>query len=352
MKRVSALVLPVLFATFFFADSLPGFEPLPSPVSNNAVAGVKYQRRFYLVSLMGIGPKKTWNAVTNATYFLDSNTQSWSQGRPVPGPVGRIAAAAAGANEQIFLFGGAVIDAQNRERMVSDVNVYQPGDDRWYSGADLPVAVADAVAGVFRDRFIYLIGGGTNGGPVNNVQVYDTEKDRWQQATPMPGPPVYGHAGAVVDDTILYVDGAQQNPARQPAFVASDECWIGRIDHKDPVKIAWSKLASHPGNARFRIAAGGSDKDKKIYFAGGSNAPYLDNGMGYDGKPAEPIAMAFDFNLRSQKWELISESLPKPRMDAHILLITPEGLLLVGGMTSGQTVTAEVSLLPKEARNK
>jgi N-acetylneuraminic acid mutarotase len=351
MKQLRFALLPLLLTSFFYADSLPGFEPLPAPVSNNAVAGVKAGRRYYVVSLMGLGAKKTWDDVTDATYSLDSDTQSWSKGRPVPGTAGRIAAAAAGVNGQIVLFGGAVVDAQGREAIVPDVNVYDPEGDHWSRGADLPVPVADAVVGVYRDRFVYLLGGRSNHGPVTNVQVYDAEKDHWQQGTPLPHA-VFGHAGALVGDVIVYVDGARIDPAGTPPYAVSEECWMGKIAHKDPSKIEWSKIASHPGSAHFRMAAGGSDKDKKVYFFGGSIVPYLENGQGYNGKPAPPSSEAFDFNLHASRWEMISENDGQPRMDTHVLIVTPEGLLVVGGMESGQKVTATVSLIPKEIKTK
>src|SRR5260370_31563802 len=73
------------------------------------------------------------------------------------------------------------------------------------------VAVRDAVAGLYRDRYIYLIGGFSKTGPTNQVQVYDTGLDKWSQATPSPGTSVFGHAGAGLGDTIIYVDGAKTN---------------------------------------------------------------------------------------------------------------------------------------------
>jgi hypothetical protein len=70
----------------------------------------------------------------------------------------------------------------------------------------------------------------------------------------------------IIDEIIriVYVDGAYKNPAvDRPKYVASDECWMGKIDHHDPKKIQWSKLPSHPGTAVYRIATGGSEKDQK-----------------------------------------------------------------------------------------
>ena len=86
-------------------------------------------------------------------------------------------------------------------------------------------------------RFVYLIGGRSLNGPVNNVQVYDVEKDTWTQATPFPGTPAFGMAGGMADEAIVVVDGAKPGASGGPRYVASDECWLGKIDHKDPSKI-------------------------------------------------------------------------------------------------------------------
>jgi N-acetylneuraminic acid mutarotase len=236
---------------------------------------------------------------------------------------------------------------------VPDVNIYEPAHDQWSRGPDLPVPVGDAVVGLYHDRYIYMIGGRSSKGPVSDVQLFDVEKNRWSQATALPGGAVFGHAGGLVGETIVFVDGARSNPAgNSPRFVASDECWIGKIDHHNPGKVDWSKLPSHPGNARFRIAAGSSERDEKVYFAGGSDNPYDYNGIGYDGKPAEPSAVTFAFDLHSNKWETLNENTPNPTMDHRGLLVTREGLVIIGGMEKGQQVSARVALLSKEPKAK
>jgi N-acetylneuraminic acid mutarotase len=217
----------------------------------------------------------------------------------------------------------------------------------------MPAPLDDSVIGVFRDRYIYLIGGWSKTGATREVQIYDAEKNNWLQGTPISGTPVFGHAGALVGDTIIYVDGARKNSsAGEPKYVASDECWMGKIDHRDPAKIEWSKLPTHPGPARFRIAAGGSEKDQMIYFSGGTDNPYNYNGVGYDGQPSEPSSVTFAFNLRNGKWQVIDENSPNPSMDHRGLVVTPQGLLLVGGMQKGQQVTGRVAVLPKSAKAK
>jgi hypothetical protein len=165
------------------------------------------------------------------------------------------------------------------------------------------------------------------------------------QATPIPGTPVFGHAGAIAGDTIVYVDGASLAPAgTNPKYVPSSECWMGKIG-KDNTKIEWTKLPGHPGPARYRIAAGAAEKDSRIYFFGGTDNPYNYNGIGYNRQPSEPSPVTFAFNLRSGKWETINENTPDPSMDHRGLLVTHRGLLIVGGMEKGQQVTPKVAIV-------
>jgi hypothetical protein len=331
------------------ADS--GVEPLPEPISNNAVAILRVKGQLELFSLMGMGPKKTWDAVSNEAHELDAESGKVYSIHAVPGTAGRVGAMAAGVANHVFLMGGYVL-FQGGGMAVPDVGKYELEHDRWFRQADIPVAVGDAVIGVYRDRYIYLVGGRANGGPVTDVQIYDVEKNRWSQGTPI-GTAVFGHAGALVGDTIIYVDGAVRNSeGNSPRYIASDECWSGKINHHNPSKIEWTKLPGHPGIARFRIAAGDSEKDEMIYFSGGSDTPHDNAGIGYDGRPAEPSPMTFAFNLRTHKWQVIDENTPNPTMDHRGLLVTKQNLVIIGGMENGQKVTSRIIALPKEANAK
>ena len=337
----AALLLPFLHAQ-------EQLQPAPVPISNNAVVGLRVSGQFLVYSLTGMGAKKTWNAISNAAYAYNTKYETWTTIRPVPGS-GRLGAVAVAVKEQIFLFGGYVPDPRGVQAIVPDVAIYEPTALRWYRGAEMPTAVRDAVAGVYRDRWIYVIGGFSKQGPTNQVQLYDTETDKWSHATATPGAPVFGHAGGIVNDSIVYVDGATMSHVKEgPGIVTSDESWIGKIDRRDPHKIEWSKLPAHPGNARYRIAAGTSERDQKVYFAGGTDKVYEFDGIGLDGQPAEPSPVVFDYNLKTNSWETIFEDTKNPTMDHRGLAVSSDGLIVVGGMTSGQKVSANTLLLPKK----
>jgi len=338
--------LAVLGAVFLLAADQPKIPPMPGAVSNNAVASLKNGIDVY--SLMGVGPKKTWDDVTNKLYILRLTTGKWTEGRAVPGVAGRLGASAVGARGQIFLFGGYVVDGQGTEMTVGDVNSYVPDEHRWYRAEDIPVPVDSAVIGVNHDRYIYLVAGRSKNGPVNNVQVYDAEKNTWSQATALPGTPVYGHAGGLADDVIVYVDGAKKDASGSSKYVASDECWMGKIDHKDPNKIEWSKLPPHPGPGRFGTVAGAGEHEHKIMFSGGTTSPHNFKGLDSEGKLAEISPVTFAFEVHGNRWETIAEDTFDVRADGRGILTTPLGPLILGGMLKNGAISARVLALPKK----
>jgi len=347
MKRPPFLIVLLLCAaTLPGADDQKKIPDMPAAVSGNAVAALGGGLEIF--SMMGVGPRKTWDDITNQVYTLDLAHPKWRQGRTVPGVAGRLGASAAGARGLVVLMGGYAVDAHDAEFTLPDVNVYEPGARRWSRGKDIPTPVDSAVSGVTQNRFIYLIGGRSPAGPVNNVQVYDLEKDIWSQATPFPGTPVFGLSGGVADEEIVIVDGAKPGPAGGPRYVASDGCWLGKIDKKDPAKIEWSKLPPHPGTARFAIAGGGSNRDHRIFFSGGTATPHNFKGVPYDGQPQEASATSFAYDLHGHKWETTSEDTFDPRADSRGIVITPIGPLVLGGMVRNLAVTARVTQVPRK----
>jgi len=344
-KSPFLLALLLCTATILGADEKK-IPSMPAAVSGNAVASLKDGLEIF--SMMGVGPRKTWDDITNQVYIMNLAHAKWSEGRVVPGVAGRVNASAAGAKGLVVLMGGFVADPSGGERTLPDVNVYEPNSRRWSRGKDIPTPVDTAVVGVTHDRFIYLIGGRSLAGPVNTVQVYDVEKDTWSQATPFPGTPVFGLAGGIDGEEIVIVDGAKPGPAGGPRYVASDECWLGKIDKKDHNKIEWSKLPAHPGPARFAIAGGSGGHDHRIYFSGGTATPHDYKGAAYDGKPAEASDVSFAYDLHGHKWETTSENTYDPRGDSRGIVMTPIGPLVLGGMVKNLAVTARVTQVPRK----
>jgi len=344
MNKRLRFLLPVLCAVLLQAADQPKIPPMPEALTENAVASLR--GGVEVVSLMGIGTRRTWDSVTNKVYLLKLKTGKWSAGRDVPGVAGRLGASAIGAKGEVFLFGGYTLDGQGNQFILGDVNAYFPDQHRWYRATDIPVPVDRAVIGIAHDRYIYLVGGHSKSGPVNNVQVYDMEKNTWSQATAFPGTPVFAHAGGLTDETIVYVDGTRKDASGN--YVASDECWMGKIDHKDPDKIAWSKLPPHPGPGRVGIVAGAAEHEHRILFSGGMTAPHNYKGLDAQGKPAEISPVTFSYELHGHNWETITEDTFDVRADTHGIVFTPLGPLMVGGTLKNLAISARALALQKK----
>src|SRR5208337_5611623 len=114
MNSASTRLLPALLCLFLaarlHAADEPKLSPLPAPVSNNAVAISHDEGGARIFSFMGIGPKKTWDAITTSAYEMDPGSGKWEEKRPVPGVAGRLGASAVALHDQVFIFGGYVVD--------------------------------------------------------------------------------------------------------------------------------------------------------------------------------------------------------------------------------------------------
>lgn len=318
--------------------------PLPEPLTNNAVASLMMDGTLYLFSFLGLDATKAPAGITRRAFAFDTWARRWAPIRPVPGRLGRIAATAQGVDGRVYIFGGYTVAPNGREVSVPHMDIYDPRTDQYDAGAPIPIPVDDSVSGVWRDRFIYLISGWSQKDNVANVQIYDTRTNRWQQATPIPGPSVFGHAGGIVGDTIVYCDGVRIDPARRPRFVISEACYRGKIDPRDPSHITWSSLPAHPGEPKYRMAAGVIPEEGLILFAGGTTRPYNYDGIGYDGIPSEPSSQSFAYDVRQERW-LVLPDMPSPTMDHRGLVGAGRSLYLIGGMREQQRVTSGVRRL-------
>lgn len=339
LKKITFLVCSLLFITPLFA-SLPS---LPEPVSNNAVAMATTEQGVYLVSMMGLGTGRDYKDVHNKVWALKIGDNSWQQKTSVPSSLplkGRLASIAVGIKQHIYLFGGYTVAADHTEISSPDNFKYDVVKDTYIKLAAMPVAVDDAVALVYQQRYIYLISGWHNDGNVNLVQAYDTQTDAWRQASPFLGKPVFGHAGAISANRLVVCDGVAVVPEanKRRGFAAESACYIGSITD-DISKIDWRTLPHPTGTARYRMAA--THVGEKLYFAGGSDNPYNYNGIGYDGRPSQANNQVWIFDLDTMKWNLTKS--PDSTMDHRGLINYKNQLLILGGMGKNQRVLDAVT---------
>lgn len=319
---------------------------LPVPVTNNAVAAAVVDGRPRIFSFLGLGTGRDYRGITKKAFTLDPAARRWEPLHDVPGTVGRIAATAQAIGSRVFLFGGYSVAADGKETTSPATDIYLIGERRWVRGADAPVPLDDAVSGVWRDRLIYLVSGWSTDRTVTTVQAYDVAADRWLAATPIPGTPVFGHAGGVVDDTIVYCGGARMLGPGALKYGPSAECYRGDINPADPSAITWRAIAQHPGAARYRAAAGPvkTRAHTGVMFVGGTTNPYNYNGFGYDTRPSEPESSTWIYDTARDSWT-VGPTLDAPTMDHRGLVEAAGAWWVVGGFTGGQVVSARVTRL-------
>jgi hypothetical protein len=173
---------------------------------------------------------------------FDVASDSWSERRPMPGPRGIGQAVAVG--DLIYLLGGC----RDFGAGLASVDVYSPERDSWWAVSAMQTGNHDFGAGVWRDRFIYVVGGGNwRAEPTNSVLVFDTRSQSWQTATPLPEP-LGACAAGVIGDEIVVSTGYHG--------AATNVTYVGAIDPAEPTRIRWRRGPALPGELRCRAAAG------------------------------------------------------------------------------------------------
>lgn len=344
-------ILPLATATVFANTDKHG--ELPKAVSNNAVAQVKANNQDYIISFSGLASGKSFEDVHNYTYVYDVKLQTWQVKSPVPiakainGLTGRLASVATAINDTAYVFGGYTVAEDHSEVSVPDVYAYHVLTDQYQQLAAMPVPVDDSVALAYKNRYIYLISGWHNDGNVNLVQLFDTQTNQWQQASPFPGKPVFGHAGGIVENTLVICDGVRVDVhlTKRRSYAAENACYRGEINPKKPSNISWHQVKHPTGTSRYRMAAKGVinpvTNSKEIVFVGGSDNPYNYNGIGYNGEPSTPSNEIWRYNIATATWQITYSNIST--MDHRGLLELNGKLLTVGGMGKNQKVLKSIN---------
>ncbi len=308
--------------------------PLPQPTTNNAVAAVATAEGVAVFSFLGLDSTKAWSGVTDAAYRWDVGSATWQTLEPVPGPA-RLASTAQVVDGRVYVIGGYTVAENGEERSVPDVDVYDPATGSWSRAADIPLPTDDAVAGVWRDSLIVLVSGWHDDGNVPDVQIFDPASNEWRASTPIAGTPVFGHAGGVAGDVVVYVDGVEVVDG-EPRFAIHAAGWRGLLSEE---AVEWRPTPPHPGPLLYR-AAGGTVGTFAV-FVGGTDNPYNYDGMGYDGVASEPIRQFLAYSPIANEWRQLAAP-PIPSMDHRNLGVAGGSVFLVGGMHQGQQVTNQV----------
>jgi len=327
--------------------------PLPEPSTNNAVAGVSVPAGTFLFTFMGLGPGKDVDDVHARAHVSGPGIEGWISLPELPDKAGRLAATAATVRGRVHVFGGYTVAADGAERSTPEVWALDVGSGAYVERASMPIPVDDTIALVHQDRYVYLVSGWHDESNVDAVQLYDAIADEWRSASRWPGTPVFGHAGGIVGDQMVVCDGVKLTVSADGGreFSMSDECWVGTIAPDDVTQIEWRPLAGHPGPPRYRMAATGDAVSQRYVFAGGSEIPYNYDGVGYDGRPAEPANVVLTLDAGTLEWQEAGR-LAVASMDHRALVQDGDRFVIIGGMRASRRVASDVLAfrLPSPAR--
>lgn len=124
----------------------------------------------------------------------------------------RLRAAAAFADNAIFVAGGEVDGRPSAELLIYDVQ-----QDAWRVGPPKPTAVAGAAAAML-GRQLFVVGGTTEDGtPTSRVEVFDLATQTWRAAQPLPVP-LTAHATAAHEDEFFVLGGRSLSGLSKAAF--------------------------------------------------------------------------------------------------------------------------------------
>jgi N-acetylneuraminic acid mutarotase len=330
--------------SLLFSNAIMSFDvclpPLPEPYSNNAVASLELDDKIYIASFAGLKGGKTWRDTSKSAFMFVSGDDAWKQIPDIPVNTGRLAASAESVGDKFYLFGGYTVAEDGSEKSTPEVFSFDPLTERYQRLADMPTPVDDMVTFTYRGRYIYLVSGWHDVGNVSLVQIYDIKTNTWTKGTDYPGTPVFGHAGGIVKNRFVIADGVAvvgKDSEGRRIFDTVNEGWLGTIDPDDPTEITYQKLPQLPGRGHYRMAAAGDEARNQVIFMGGTPTAYNYNGIGYNGKPAEPSEHMYAWSFSSNNWVLLNDK-PVPSMDHRGAVKIDDLWWTIGGLDVNRSV--------------
>lgn len=265
---------------------------------------------------------------TGVVEKFDFTQQRWSAAAAMPIPT--FASRCVALEGKIYVLGGRVATAAHKSENSDRVQVFDPVTKRWSSAARMPRQRAWFGAAVL-NRKIYVIGGAGQRGPaakngyLSSTDVYDPERDSW---TPFAGQLALGRymLGATAQAGSIFVVGGS-------SFPAPDE----HPDAQASTRYTLIEELAERGGGTARILARlpGPLGEVEIFSL-----------------QAESLLLSDTrFLYRLQPYEgRLTELLPlRPGIISHdtAMVLTPHGLLAVGGGGSGQhSAAAHLYRLP------
>ncbi|MDW3648155.1 MAG: kelch repeat-containing protein [Bacteroidia bacterium] len=231
-------------------------------------------------------------------------------------------------NAKFYLLGGRGIKA---------VNIYDPVTKSWTNGQAPPIELHHFQPIAYQGK-IYGIGAMTGGYPtetaIPNIIIYDPVADQWSTGPKIPAARRRGGAGLVLHNDKFYLVCGIIN--------GHTDGHVNWMDVYDPATDSWQVLSDAP-RARDHFQA--SVIDGKIYALGGRRSTASGNVF------ANTIAEVDVYDIASNSWTTLNQSLPTLRAGSYNAVLDKEILILGGESPDQNPAHSEVQALDTRTGN-
>lgn len=279
---MAAGILLLMFATCFSVLATPASAALSpeweyeTPMGGPRTFPVIVQDDDGLVYVIGgVVNGTSWTSVP-LTNSYDPGTGAWTTLEPMIEGL-RWATGALGHDGKVYVFAGW---NDTHGSLYAPVQIYDPVDDSWSTGASIPLPVSFASAVTLGDGRIYVLGGRDSGyNAVTNMQIYDPVEDSWSVGTSLPAA---RWAGSAVErqGTIIFTGGSDA--------VSS------------PTSTVWQY---YPGWGWYVLSSMPSAKELHACVQGGDGGIYVMGG----GDEGAPSSAAFRYDYSSDEWSTLPD---------------------------------------------
>jgi len=244
-------------------------------------------------------------------YIYDIAANSWALSS-VTMPVGLSYAGGVSVGGRCYIFGGYTT------AMTNAVQIFNPADSSWTTGANMSVACSDPVTFVYQDSLIFCCGGLTVfwTGFTNAVQIYNRNSNTWASGTVLPVQ-MGTSGGGVVGNTAVFTCGYNGS--------VSSTTYEGAINPANPTQITWTAGTAYP-MGRYRVTSGTL-----------GNQVFVGNGGDMS---ANGYAQTYAYDPSTHAWTQFADK-PTAMMNSRSYAIMDSTLYVQDGYTGSYLTTNE-----------
>ena len=247
-----------------------------------------------------------------STEIYDPAQDAWTQGPDLPSALFASKAVTLG-DGRVLMVGGFSYDGQ-----LSSAALYDPSTNAWTPGPAMSVVRVLPDATPLGDGRILVTGGFTNDevqSSATSAELFDPRTNSWAPAGQMSTGHTLGIATRLQDGHVLVAGGASSNI--NPTFLTGADLY-------DPTTNSWQPV--HPMSIERLYFAGGLLADGSVVVAGGLDSTYA------------ILQSAERYDAQRDVWTLMDQSLSAPRAGTASAAVG-DRLLVAGGLTSRDPFT-------------